>query len=101
MLCGCFPLAIYFTFGSVYMSVLLSHFIPASLPTPARVLKSFLCVCIFIPVLPLGSSEPFFRGPFIPRSGHQILSSIDHGESWEGSNQSGDMISFVFQSIWW
>ena len=29
VLCGCFPLAIYFTFGSVYMSMLLSHFVPA------------------------------------------------------------------------
>ena len=29
VLCGCFPLAIYFTFGSAYMSVLLSHFVPA------------------------------------------------------------------------
>ena len=29
VLCGCFPLAIYFTFGSVYMSMPLSHFIPA------------------------------------------------------------------------
>ena len=28
VLCGCFPLAIYFTFGSVYMSMPLSHFIP-------------------------------------------------------------------------
>ena len=27
--CSCFPLAIYFTFGSVYMSILLSYFIPA------------------------------------------------------------------------
>ena len=27
---------------------------------PACVLKSILYVCIFIPVLPLGSSEPFF-----------------------------------------
>ena len=30
MLCSCFPLAIYFTFGSVYMSMPLSHFVPAS-----------------------------------------------------------------------
>ena len=30
VLCGCFPLAIYFTFGSVYMSMPLSHFVPAS-----------------------------------------------------------------------
>ena len=29
VLCDCFPLAIYFTFGSVYMSMPLSHFIPA------------------------------------------------------------------------
>ena len=29
VLCGCFPLAIYLTFGSVYMSMLLSQFIPA------------------------------------------------------------------------
>ena len=29
VLCGCFPLAIHFTFGSVYMSVPLSHFVPA------------------------------------------------------------------------
>ena len=41
------------------MSMLLSYFIPASLPPP-HVLKSILYVCVFIPVLPLGSSEPFF-----------------------------------------
>ena len=29
VLCGCFPLAIYFTFGSVYMSMPRSHFLPA------------------------------------------------------------------------
>ena len=29
VLCSCFPLAIYFTFGSVYMSMPLSHFFPA------------------------------------------------------------------------
>ena len=29
VLCGCFPRAIYFTFGSVYMSMPLSHFVPA------------------------------------------------------------------------
>ena len=29
VLCSCFPLAIYFTLGSVYVSVLLSHFVPA------------------------------------------------------------------------
>ena len=37
VLCDCFPLAIYFTFGSVYKSMPLSHFIPAytsSTPCP-------------------------------------------------------------------
>ena len=29
VLCGCFPLAIDFTFGSIYMAMLLSHFVPA------------------------------------------------------------------------
>ena len=59
LLCSCFPLAIYFTFGSVYMSMPLSPFIPAYH-------SSFLCpqvhlyICVFIPVLPLGSSESFF-----------------------------------------
>ena len=34
VLCGYFPLAISFTFGSVYMSMPLSHFIPAY-PSPS------------------------------------------------------------------
>ena len=34
VLCSCFPLAIYFTFGSVYMSMPPSHFIPAY-PSPS------------------------------------------------------------------
>ena len=34
VLWGCFPLAIYFTFGSVYMSMPLSHFVPAY-PSPS------------------------------------------------------------------
>ena len=58
VLCCCFPLAIYFTFGSVYMSRLLS--LHPSFPFPCCVLKSILYICIFIPALPLGSSVPFF-----------------------------------------
>ena len=34
VLSGCFPLAIYFTLGSVYMSMPLSHFVPAY-PSPS------------------------------------------------------------------
>ena len=59
VLCSCFPLAIYFTFGSVYMSMPLPPFVPAYLPPP-HVLKSILYVCVFIPFLPIGSSQPFF-----------------------------------------
>ena len=62
VLCSYFPLVLYFTFGNVYRSVLLSHFVPAYLPPP-RVLKSSLYISVFIPVLPLGSSEPFFLDP--------------------------------------
>ena len=51
VLCGCFPLAIYFTFGLTSSQLTLSS---------PRVLKSILCICVFIPVLPLGSSEPYF-----------------------------------------
>ena len=34
-LCGYFPLAIYFTFGGVYMSIPLSHLVPAY-PSPSQ-----------------------------------------------------------------
>ena len=45
--CSCFPLASYFTFGSVYMSVLLSHFVPAyPSPSPCPQVHS-LCLCLY------------------------------------------------------
>ena len=46
VLCCCFPPANYFTFGSVYMSMLLS--LRPSFPVPPHVLKSVLYVYIFI-----------------------------------------------------
>ena len=47
VLCGCFPLAICFTFGGVYMSMLLSHFVPASpSPSPCPQLHS-LCLHLY------------------------------------------------------
>ena len=39
VLCNCLPLAIYFTFGSVSMSMPLSHFVPAY-PSPTTVSSS-------------------------------------------------------------
>ena len=41
VLCGCFPLGIQFTCGSVYMSMPLSHFVPAyPSPSPCPQLRS-------------------------------------------------------------
>ena len=59
VLCSSFPLAICFTHGSVYMSALLSQFIPLSL-------SPFSCpfpfyVCVSIPALEIGSSDQFSR----------------------------------------
>ena len=65
VLCGCFPLAIYFTFGSIYKFVSLSHYVPAypspspypqvhslhlrlySCPAPRFIRTSFFCFFIF------------------------------------------------------
>ena len=58
VLCYCFPLAICFTFGRVYMYLPVSHFI-AAYPSPSPCPQSVLYVCVFICVLLLGSSEPF------------------------------------------
>ena len=60
VLCGCFPLAMYFTFGSVYICECYSLTSSQLTLPPPCVLKSILYICIFIPVLPLGSSEPLF-----------------------------------------
>ena len=54
-----FPLASSFTPGSVYMSVLISLFIPPA--SPCDVHMSLLDTCISIPALQIGSSVPFSR----------------------------------------
>ena len=47
VLCGCFPLAIYFTFGSIYKSMSLSHFVPAyPSPSPCPQVHS-LHLCLY------------------------------------------------------
>ena len=51
----------YFAHDSVYISMLLSQFVP---PSP-RVHKPILYICIFIPSLQMGSSVPFFQIPYI------------------------------------
>ena len=62
--CNCFPIPIYFMFGGVYMSMSRSHNVQAY-SSPSCVLKSIIYVCVFIPVLSLDSSEPFFIFYFI------------------------------------
>ena len=58
VLCSRLPLAIYFTYGSVYMSVLISQFIP---PSPSPSVSTRLCICISIPAQQICSSVPFFQ----------------------------------------
>ena len=62
VLCSCFPLAIYLTFGSVYMSMPLSHFIPAY-PSPSLCPQVHsLCLCLyFCPALRFIRIIFFFR----------------------------------------
>ena len=65
VLCSCFPVAIYFTFGSVYMSMPLSHFIPAyPSPSPCPQVHS-LCLCLYSCPAPR-----FFRTIFFPLRFH-------------------------------
>ena len=60
MLCSCFPLAIYFTFGSVYMSMPLSHFVTSHpSPSPYPQVHSLVGLCLYSRLAP-GSSWPFF-----------------------------------------
>ena len=48
MLCGCFPLAIYFTFGSVYMSMTLSYpVISHPSPSPYPQVHSLVGLCLY------------------------------------------------------
>ena len=48
VLCGCFPLAIYFTFGSVYMSMTLSHPVTSHLSlSPYPQVHSLVGLCLY------------------------------------------------------
>ena len=58
VLCSCFPLAILHLVVHICQCYSLTSS-QLTLPPP-HILKSILYVCIFIPVLPLGSSEPNF-----------------------------------------
>ena len=54
-----FPVAIYFTFGNVYISVLLSQFVHNHVLLPLLSPKSVLYAPVSISPLQIGSSVPF------------------------------------------
>ena len=66
VLCGCFPLAIYFTFGSIYKSMPLSHFVPAyASPSPCPQVHS-LHLCLYsCPAPRFFRTIFFFQIPYI------------------------------------
>ena len=53
-----FPLAIHFTYGSIYMSILNSQFIPP-FPSPSCMPRSVLYICVSTPAFEIGSSVPW------------------------------------------
>ena len=66
VLCGCFPLAIYLTFGSVYMSMPLSHFIPAyPSPFPCRQVHFLHLRLYSCPIPRFFRASFFFQIPYI------------------------------------
>ena len=59
-----FPLVIYFTRSNVYVSMLLSQFIPPS-PSPTESINLLsMSECLLLPCK-IGSSIPFFQIPYI------------------------------------
>ena len=63
--CSCFPLAIYFKFDSIYMSMLLSHIVPAyPSPSPCPQVHS-VCLCLYPCPDPRFIRTSFFQIPYI------------------------------------
>ena len=61
VLCGCFPLAIYFTFANVYMSMPPSHFVPAyPSPSPCPQVHSLVGLCLYSHLAPRFFMTSFF-----------------------------------------
>ena len=101
VLYGRFPLAIYFTHGSVFMSNLISQFIPPS-PQP-HVHMCILYVCVSIPALQIGSSVPFFQIPHICLNIRCLcfsfwLTSLCMTDSRSIHISTNDPISFLFMA---
>ena len=61
VLCGYSPLATYFTFGSVYMSMPLSHFVTAyPSPSPCPQVHSLVGLCLYSHLTPRFFMTSFF-----------------------------------------
>ena len=89
VLCGCFPLVIYFTFGSVYMSMTLSHFVPAyPSPFPCPQVHS-LCLRLYSCPAPR-----FFRTIFFFFRFHIYV--LAYGICFSLSDLLHRVLSFIF-----
>ena len=100
MLYSRFPPAIYFTHGSVYMSIPVSQFIPPPLP-PHRVHTSVLYVCVSIPALQIGifQSNLASEFQFLIQSKHFTLSLSSSGPA-QAKRHSKGMEGLVLQEDW-
>ena len=93
VLCSCFPLAIYFTFGSIHMSMPLSHFVPAY-PSPAPVSSS-----------PFSTSASLFllQREFLQKNFQKLLAVVSLAEldrtSRKGQPGEGDFCLSFYHSL--
>ena len=102
VLCSCYPLAIYFTFGSVYMSMPLSHFVPGYLsPSPCPQVRSLHLRLYSCP------APRFFRNIFFLDSiymcqhtvfGFLFLTSLCMTDSRSIHLTTNNSISFLFMA---
>ena len=90
VLCSCFPLASYFTFGSVCMSMALSHFVPAS-PSPSLCPQVHsLCLHLYSCPAPRLFRTIFFR----------LALGILKPGSTNCSQEIGELSEYVCKILW-
>ena len=102
-----FPLAVYFTHGNVYMSILISLFIPPSPPPPPAggggIHTSIPYICVSIPALELNSPVRFFSRFHLHALIHNIVceAHLDKAVLKKKPNkQVGNVLRTERDSIW-
>ena len=99
VLCSCFPLAIYFTCGSVYVSMPLSHFVPAY-PSPSLCPQVHsLGLCLYSCSAPR-FFRTFFRFRIYVLAYGICFSDLLHSvwQSWSIHLTANNSISFIFMA---